>query len=459
PGIDGLETVRRMWEVDRDLQVVICTAYSDRSWAELSASLGERDNLLILKKPFDNVEVLQLGTALSKKWELQREVAADRKAMQTRLLISDKMAALGTLAGGVAHEINNPLAFVMSNLQFLRDRIPELLPADLEEAREVADVMADTIKGAERIRDIVRGLKTFSRGDEEKRGPVDVGNCLTLSLNITLNELKHRARLVRQCEDRLFIDGNESKLGQVFINLLMNAAQAIPPGHADRNEIRISARRAGAGQVVIEFSDTGSGMAPEVRRRIFEPFFTTKPIGVGTGLGLAICHGIVQSFGGDISVESAPGQGTTFRMVLPEATRSAAAAAVTVSKPAPAVRRGRVLIVDDEPQVASAVSRLLASEHQVDIATTGPEALRSLGPSGAAFDVVLCDLMMPEMNGIELYRRLSARAPASARKFIFMTGGVFTEDERAFIDKVAAPVLLKPVEAGHLREVVRSLLG
>ncbi|PTL78827.1 ATP-binding protein [Vitiosangium sp. GDMCC 1.1324] len=243
----------------------------------------------------------------------------ERKQMQARLLLADRLSSLGTLAAGVAHEINNPLAFVLSNLGFLQEEC-QLLAKELpgERLREVEDVLRETRHGADRVRHIVRDLRTLSRDEGEQLSDVDVCGVVESSLGLVRNELRYKARLVKDLEPVPRVRASEGRLGQVLLNLLINAAQALPVGQPERNEVCVRVR-AVAERVVIEVRDSGSGIAPEVRDRIFDPFFTTKPVGMGTGLGLSICHGIVTGMGGEISVESELGRGSTFRISLPVA--------------------------------------------------------------------------------------------------------------------------------------------
>jgi CheY-like chemotaxis protein len=241
----------------------------------------------------------------------------------------------------------------------------------------------------------------------------------------------------------------------VFVNLLVNAAHAIPDGHAGENEVTVEARPLADGRVAVEVRDTGVGVAPEILPRLFEPFFTTKPRAFGTGLGLAICHGIVQAHGGVIEVESAPGQGACFRVILPgSAPGEAEAAAPAPAVPAP--RRARVLVVDDEPQVCEAVTRLLGREHQVEAVTQSRAALELIR-SGARFDAVLCDVMMPDMTGVQLHDAVVALAPAQAARFAFMTGGVFSGETQRLLRQARRPVLEKPFDREALSTCVRQL--
>jgi len=241
----------------------------------------------------------------------------ERKQIQSRLVLSDRLVAMGTLAAGVAHEINNPLSFVISNLSFLATEL-RALAAELPEGRtaEVEEVLREAEMGANRVRQIVGDLKTFSRADDDVPTAVNLQNVLESALTIARAELRARARVVRDYAEVPLVEGSEGRFGQVFLNLLINAAQSIPPGQPERNEIRVRLR-ALQEHVMVEVKDTGAGIPVEMRSRIFDPFFTTKPVGEGTGLGLFVCQGIVTRFGGEIAVESEVGQGTTFRVIFP----------------------------------------------------------------------------------------------------------------------------------------------
>src|SRR3954464_6854681 len=252
---------------------------------------------------------------------------SDRKRMENQLIFAGRMAAVGTLAAGVAHEINNPLAYIVANIDFVRQQITTFasrvnrqssLSGDMGRSLdETGEALAEARQGAERVRNIVRDLRVFARGDEDQSGPVALRRVLDSSINIAWNEIRHRARLVKDYGDTPMVEANESRLGQVFLNLLLNAAHAIAEGETERNEIRVSTRTDGRGFAVVEIRDTGVGIPPEIRDRIFDPFFTTKPAGEGTGLGLWICSGILSGLGGEISVDSDKGKGSVFRGSLP----------------------------------------------------------------------------------------------------------------------------------------------
>ncbi|MBI2896836.1 MAG: PAS domain S-box protein [Deltaproteobacteria bacterium] len=384
---------------------------------------------------------------------------SERKSMQTKLLVADRMASVGALAAGVAHEINNPLAYVLANLHFVRDALATLraaVPPGTVDMRELEEALDEAMHGADRVRTIVRELKTFSRTDEERRQPLDLHRVLEVSIRMVHNEVRHRANLARDFGAVPPVLGDESRLGQVFLNLLVNAAQAIREGEPERNEIRIVTKTGPGGEAVVEIRDTGCGIPAAVLGRIFEPFFTTKPVGEGTGLGLSVCHGIIRRMGGQIGVESQPGSGTVFRVILPAAERAPIEDAVQAA-PRAAARRGSVLVVDDEPMIGRSVQRILGGAHEVTMLTSATEALELI-LAGKHFDVVLSDVSMPGMSGIELHAELCGRAPDVVRRLIFLTGGAFTPQTREFLDREDVIRLPKPFDAQALRALVASLV-
>jgi len=368
----------------------------------------------------------------------------ESKELVARVVFSDRMVSVGTLAGGVAHEINNPLATISANLdQLARGGNPEL-------AREA-------LQGVERIRAVVRGLMMFSRADTDRRTTLDLHRVLELAIGMTGNEIRHRARLVRNYGAPPPVDGNEARLGHVFINLLVNAAQAIPDGHADRNEITITTRSDDAGWAVVEVRDTGAGIAPAVQGRIFDPFFTTKPVGQGTGLGLSICLGIVRSLGGEISATSQVDRGSVFSVSLPPAPTAAAPPVRPAAPPAHVRPRGRLLIVDDEVMFSASLRRMFSSEHDVTVVNSGREALDRL-TGGERFGVILCDLMMPEVTGVDLHAELQRIVPDQADRMIFLTGGAFSRSSQEFLESITNRWFEKPCDLQELRAAVRRAM-
>ncbi|MGE8351135.1 MAG: ATP-binding protein [Pseudomonas protegens] len=369
-GWDGAQTIERLWQEDSRLQVVVCTAYSDYSWEDLLERLQGHNRLLILKKPFDNIEVQQMASTLTSKWEmtarallqmhhleelveqrtedvrqtgaaLQQEID-ERKQLENQLVQSEKLASLGQLAAGVAHEINNPIGFVSSNLGSLAgylEQIGQMLTAyrqseeaiaapelrkRLQSLRESIDLdflqedipllIKESKDGIGRVEQIVKDLKNFSRVDSDQQWQMaDLQQGIDSTLNIVASELKYKADLIKHYQPLPQIECLPSQLSQVVMNLVVNAAQAIGP---ERGTITLSNGVEGD-RVWLEVSDSGCGIGEQHLQKIFDPFFTTKPVGQGTGLGLSLSYGIVQKHGGQISVRSQVGVGSTFRVELP----------------------------------------------------------------------------------------------------------------------------------------------
>ncbi len=371
-----------------------------------------------------------------------------KKRSDEQALFADRMASVGRMAAGVAHEINNPLTAIATNLELCRASLGDL--PDPAKMQELAEMLEDASQAAERVRLIVRDLKVFSRAEEEQVGPVDLQKVLDTSVRIAWNEIHHRARLRRDYHPVPPIQGHESRLGQAFLNLLLNAVQAIPTvGHAEENEILVGLREESGG-VRVTIQDTGEGIAPEVMQHLFTPFFTTKPIGEGTGLGLSVCRQIVEKHRGEFSIESTPGQGTRVSILLPP-TRSVAAPG---SPRAPAaLTGGRVLVVDDEPVITSVVRRILGARYTVETCQEAQEALARIDRDNA-FDLILCDLMMPKMSGMDFHEELSRRHPEVASRVFFLTGGAFTPKTRAFLDRIPGRYLEKPFQSAELLRFV-----
>jgi PAS domain S-box-containing protein len=381
----------------------------------------------------------------------------ERKAIQARLVEADRLAALGVLSAGIAHEINNPLAYLLLNLEYLSRELPNLA-RDPNQLDALMLRVRDACHGAERVASIVRDLRTFARADDGLRGPVDVRDALEAALNIAGNEIKQKATLVRDYQPVPPVEANPSRIEQVLLNLLLNAVQSLPPD-AKGLEIRASLR-ASAGQVAIIIEDTGTGIPDELLGKIFDPFFTTKPAGVGTGLGLPICRSIVRGFGGEITVQSTPGQGSQFTVTLPA---SSGQVPEKLDRPRPASvpppKRGKILIVDDEVSVARTLRALLENEHDLSLAENGAEALAAISAaSKRGFDVIMCDLMMPGMSGMELYERIRHEYPGLEQRMVFMTGGVSMERARQFLATCLNLTFEKPFDFDRLRRTLRQLV-
>jgi len=383
-----------------------------------------------------------------------------RRHVQSELVHTDRLAAVGTLAAGVAHEINNPLAYVLLNLQYLIREIPRISES-YERMGHLMERLREARHGAARVATIVRDLKTFSKADEEQLGPVDLKRVLTSAIKVARTQLMDRGTILESYASIPAAWGHPSRLEQVFLNLLINAIQALPSDRGTKSEIRVRTYlevRMGQPFVSAEVSDNGLGIAPAILDRVFDPFFTTKPAGLGTGLGLPICHSIVTRMGGTIQVRSKPGEGTSFCVTLPVAL-----SARTRLTPYPMTvlyqeeHRAKILVVDDEFAVATMLSRVLDEQHEVLVATSGEQALELLEQH--VFDVIFCDLLMPSMSGMDLYGEVRYRHPGQESKIAFMTGGAFTPRAAQFLSRVQNPRIEKPFDLLAVRAIVREVMS
>jgi len=430
--------------------------------AHCARALEGSDSVLEWTRPLEDGTLRHLQTSLSPlRGEggavvggvgISRDISR-LKQMEAQLVAADRMVAVGTLAASVAHEINNPLSAILANLGLALDELPAI--ADVEARTRLGEMLGDTRFAAQRVREIAQDLRILAREDA-RPGSVSVTGALEAAARLAWNELRHRARLVRELSPVPPVLGSDSRLGQVFLNLLVNAAQAIPEGNADGHRITIRTGLAPGNRVRVEVSDTGCGMTGAVLERLFTPFFTTKPSGQGTGLGLSISRRIVEDLGGTIEVESEPGRGSLFRVLLPAAPEAPPRAVEPRRLGVSAPRRARVLVVEDEEPVARVVCRALRSQHDVE-AVQPRDALERVA-RGERFDLILCDLMMPDMTGMELHARLASAAPEQARHMLFLTGGAFTPAARAFLASGVRHVL-KPFDTEDLRRAVNEALA
>jgi PAS domain S-box-containing protein len=377
-----------------------------------------------------------------------------RKQLETMLRTTERMASIGTLAAGVAHEINNPLTYVIGNLEMIAVELRAAPGAEPDRAA-LEGAVTDALDGAGRVARIVRDLRTFSRPNDDHEGPIELAPVIESTLGICKNEIRHRAELVVDLADVPPVWGNAHRLGQVVLNLLVNAAQAIAEGAVATNRVTVRTRQRPDGRVEIAVADTGCGVQPADLPRLCDPFFTTKPIGQGTGLGLSIVHGILTRFGGALEVESEVGRGSTFRAVLPAATATRPPAP---SAPAAPPTRARVLVVDDEPRVTEVIRRGLARVHDVET-SAHPRAVLAAIAAGQRYDCIISDLMMPELDGPELHAAVAAIDPAQADRMLFISGGTFTPRGDAFVKAMGDRYLAKPVATPDLRAAIAALLA
>lgn len=373
-----------------------------------------------------------------------------------QVVMADRLTSLGSLVFGVAHEINNPLSVIVANATFVADGLKKFRKNGDSHFYEMIDAIQDVQDASDRVRKIVMDLKMFSQPQNEVIQPIHVHDVLNWSLRITTNQVRHCAKFVKNFNEIPLVDGSELRLGQVFVNLIINAAQAIEVCSTQGNEIRIFTFTDLEGRVVIQIQDTGCGIGPDTMKRIFDPFYTTKPAGVGTGLGLSISRGIIHSLGGTITVESKVGQGSTFQITLPQA-KGHFASAPTQAGFSTKAHRSKVLVVDDEPLLLKLIQRTLGEDHDVVITDSSVEAFNQL-KSQHDFDIVLCDLMMPEMTGMELYERVTDLSPGMSDRFAFMTGGAFTPSAMEFVINMPVKHLDKPFTPVILKNFVNEFL-
>jgi PAS domain S-box-containing protein len=407
----------------------------------------------------------------------------DRLELQARVMQSERLVSMGLLAAGVAHEINNPLTYVLFNVEtlaadlskiavaavrcraVLRQQDPSALTdgaLDVLRPDALEDAVArarEAFEGGKRIKAITQNLSRLSRVQPQQETLFDINRAIETAATMAQHEIAFRAHLVKDLGPVPAIRGLEGKVSQVLLNLLINAAQAIDEGNSAANRIGVRTWVEGD-DVLVEVSDTGRGIAPENLEHIFDPFFTTKAVGKGTGLGLAICRSIATELGGDIRVESTVGKGSRFVLRLPTDPASEPRPAdPTPPEPsaAPGVR-GRVLVVDDEPSICRTMDRLVGRAHEVVTVGSAVQAQRVL-EQDRAFDVILCDLMMPEMTGMELHAWLVESHPALASRVVFVTGGAFTRRAEEFLASTTNRLLRKPVVPTEVAKLVADLVA
>jgi PAS domain S-box-containing protein len=380
------------------------------------------------------------------------DVTALRQAEHEReqLAQQQRLVTTGTLAAGVGHEINNPLVYVVSNVEMALEEIRAISGGSPSgRMRSIVEALVDAREGAERIRRIVRGLRALAREDAH---PVatDLQQAVEISIHMAMHEIRHRAELIVSLGELPLVYADESRLVQLLVNLLVNAGQAFIAPNTEVNKVTVSARVSGE-NVILMVSDNGPGVAPEVVGRIFDPFFTTKPIGQGTGLGLSICNSIMSSLGGSLRYAGRPGTGAVFEAVLKIASH-AADAAVSGGEVQGSLG-GKILAIDDDEVVLRSMLRALEQEHSVVGVTDPREALRRL-QDGERFDVIFCDVAMPHVDGIAVLTALKKIDKAQADALVFVTASDLDDVPRELL---SVEVIEKPFTMQVLRSVARKL--
>jgi len=376
----------------------------------------------------------------------QLKLASERLAQQDRLVMT------GTLVAGVGHEINNPLAFVMGNIDLALEELRAMSGlSPSARLSDLLDMLGEARVGADRIRRIVRGLRALSREDFALQ-PIELEPVVETSISMALHELRLTATVSVELVGLPPVLADESRLTQVLVNLLVNAAQAFETADPTRNRIVVRGCVMPDGRVRLSVADNGPGVPLALASRIFDPFFTTKPVGEGTGLGLAVSGGIVLALGGELTLESTPGMGATFHVTLkPAHTRTADVRPDAVIGAGP---RGQILVIDDDNAVLATLSRVLSREHDI-VALDDPRVAQAMLESGRPFDVIFCDIMMPHISGEALYKSIHASNPDLADRFVFITGGATRASIRAFLAKVSNDVIEKPFVMQDLLAMAR----
>jgi signal transduction histidine kinase len=382
--------------------------------------------------------------------------ATEQHQLQRKVAEAERLSALGTLVSGVAHEIRNPLSVVVLNTELLLRAFSGASSDEALKPAEAAELLHEVFDGAKRINRIVSDLNTASRAPDQPLVPIDLSGVIGWVKRATAPQLEPVARLIEQLAPVPLVLADDSRLGQVLVNLVLNAVQAFATPGLPTNEIIVSTAIA-EGRVVISVADNAGGIPPEVLSRIFEPFFTTKPLGKGTGLGLAISRGIVASFGGELTVATSLGKGTTFSVKLPPAPSEPA---TTAQLPAAltAARRARILLIDDEPALIRAMTRVLVPTHEV-VSSVDARAAVQLALGSPPFDLILCDVMLPGFGGVDFYRAVLAQAPRVAERIVFISGGVFSGPSVPFLASIPNTQLIKPVSPSVLKDFVQLFLA
>jgi signal transduction histidine kinase/CheY-like chemotaxis protein len=444
------------------LEVLLAIARQD--FQARAAVSGAQDTLDAIAAGL-NMLAEELHAETASRQELER-AHAELKQTQSRLIHAGKLAAVGQLASGVAHEINNPamsLEVAVAILKRACDDVhvrsrddPRLgLAALLGQIDMLRSALDDAREAVQRIRSLTGDLRTFARADHERKELVALDEVARVCCRLAAPMVRPRAELLLNLAPVPLVLGNRGRLGQVVTNLLLNAAQALPDTPDPRQVVAVSTRTVGK-DVLLAVEDSGPGVPADLRDRIFEPFFTTKPEGVGTGLGLALVAEIVAAHDGRIEVTSSNHGGAGFLVSFPSARGELAPPSGPHETPSSA--RARILLIDDEPSIVRLLMVLLAGSCTVVSATSGAEAIALL-ERDRAFDVVLCDLHMPGVDGIAVYEAVERMEPSLLVRFVFTTGGAVTARSRAFLDRVRPRVLAKPFPVEELFALLRQMTG
>ncbi|MBN2529036.1 MAG: PAS domain S-box protein [Deltaproteobacteria bacterium] len=405
------------------------------------------------------------------------QLQCEHQKMQIAIIQSDRLSSMGRLAAGICHELNNPLSYVGYSIESLKDDFAEMTKAaiDLEKAENqntgtgwqavnrIKEMLIDddiqkrlslATEGLCRIREIASALGAFSLSEKEAKRSVSIDSVIEAAINMAMYEIKYRAKLTREFTAVSPVMASPGRLAQGFLNLLMNAVESIEPGKVMDSEIKLKTWQQN-GHVFFEISDTGRGISKDRIDNAFEPFYTSKG-NTATGLGLPICKQIVSELNGEIRLESIEGRGTTVTMQIPIHEKSITDYVKSQLDTCISNRfvQGRILLVDDEDGIRLALHRILR-KHKTEDAASGKDAIELL-QKDHNFDMILCDLVMPQTTGIDVHKWILANVPELADDMVFMTGGVFTDDAKQYLATYDPPVISKPFDHRTLAQFVND---
>jgi signal transduction histidine kinase len=473
PGWDGIETTQHIWSEDPNLLVVICTAYSDYSWHEMVERLRNADRWLLLKKPFDNIEVRQLACSLTEKWHLARQAelkladlvrlveerTRDIERARQQLFESKKLEAVGTLAGGVAHEFNNLLQVIRGYTSFAMQGLP---PTErrFQDLRLVLDA-------SEKAATLTSHLLSFSRRRPILPKDVNLNEVISRLVPMLSPIVGEQVQIKTDLDDELaLVHADVTTIEQALLNLCTNARDSMPAGgtltikteqlHLSEADCRLRAGAKPGNYTRLSITDTGTGMTPDVKQRAFEPFFTTKEVGKGTGLGLSMVYGAMQQHEGMIEVESEIGQGTTVELYLPSLAKPLKRCVV---KSPDAVLGGTetILIAEDEANVRELTARLLkGAGYSVLVAADGDEAIRLFEKKQDVVSLLVLDMVMPKVNGRKAYEHI--KTLNRGVKAVFCTGYEPHKSGTEFISEQGLHLIQKPFDPSVLLQTLRQVL-
>ena len=382
----------------------------------------------------------------------RKQAEVENLRLREKAEMSSRLAAIGEMAAGIAHEINNPLTGVIGFSELLADR--QDLPADVQEELKIIS------GGGNRVKDIVRRMLTFARQNKPVKASANINELIDNTLEIRSYVLRTaNIEVIRNYDPSLpWVTVDPGQMQQVFLNLIVNAEYAMKKAHGKGTLVITTEKN--DGHISISFKDDGMGMSQETKAKVFNPFFTTKQVNEGTGLGLSLSRSIILEHDGTIEVESEPGQGTTFIITLPvtPADEGKAPELTVDSQTSPEnFKSARILVVDDEEGIRKLVSTILVkSGHVVDVTGDSVDAFEKLGSN--TYDVIICDIRIPGMSGMEVYKLTLEAHPELTGKFIFITGDTSDETTRVFLEKNKLTYVTKPFDKNNLMKKVQELL-